>query len=48
MMMGTPGRPGMTMTGVVLPAQATPAVPTKIASANAARIASNPDMPTKP
>jgi hypothetical protein len=43
MMMGTPGRPGITMTGVVLPAQAADVVPIKIASTNAARINSNPD-----
>jgi hypothetical protein len=43
MMMGTPGRPGMTMTGVVLPAQAVHVVPIKMASTDPARIISNPD-----
>src|SRR5579872_4351287 len=42
MMMGTPGRPGMTMTGLVVPAQTAPAVPSKIDSTNPARMTSNP------
>jgi hypothetical protein len=43
MMMGTPGRPGMTMTGP-LSARAAQAVPIKMAKANPARIVSCPDF----
>src|SRR5277367_5684277 len=43
MMTGTPARPGIAITGPLLSAQATPAVPTKTASVTNARIASNPD-----
>jgi hypothetical protein len=42
-MMGTPGRPGITITGA-LSAEADHVVPIKIASANAARINSNSDF----
>src|ERR1700761_1199216 len=44
MMMGKPGRPGMALTGPVLPADAAPAVRSKITNTKAARIASHPDM----
>src|SRR5579871_317279 len=45
MMTGTPGRPGIAITGPLLSAHAAPAVPTKTASISAVRIASNPDRP---
>jgi hypothetical protein len=47
MMMGTPGRPGITMTGA-LSAKAVDVVAIKSASANAARIISGPNYEPYP
>src|SRR6185437_14162367 len=45
MMTGTPGRPGIAITGPVLWADAAPIDPRKTVSASTARIAYNPDRP---
>ena len=48
MMMGTPARPGMTSTGLLLSASATALVPIQMASITPVRIAAGPDCSLQP